>query len=119
MNPTCIALLSGQSLLIEGVASRLQAHLDKVLPELLHPEEQGLRARLSSLQPEAIIVDARDPAVRKQATLYDLLKLLPEATIMVLDSEHSELQIVKSRREPISDSEALLEQILRVVQRPM
>ncbi|MDX1599971.1 MAG: hypothetical protein R3191_00495 [Anaerolineales bacterium] len=118
MTPTCIALLSGQSLLVEGVASRLQAHVDKVLPEVLHPEEEGLRARLSSLQPEAIIVDARDPAVRGRSTLYELLELLPEATVMMLDSERSELQIVKSRRESITDTEALLEQILRVVQGP-
>lgn len=115
MNPASIALISGQSLLVEGVASRLKSHLDKMVPKLLSPHEDDVLSRLILLQPAAIIFDSRDPGARKVCALPDLLHLLPETKVMILDSQQSELQIISSQREAIADAQALLEQVLAII----
>lgn len=115
MDSKCIALISGQSLLVDGVASRLKAQPGKVQPTVFSPVQDDLHDQLLALEPDVIILDARDPGVRENCPLYDLVQLLPEVKFLVLDSERSHLQVVTNRREPIADAQELLEQVLATI----
>lgn len=110
-----IALISGQSLLVEGVASRLRSHRDRVMSNVLSPDGEEMLASLRTLQPDVVIFDSLDAAARDAFALLDLLRLLPQAKVLVLDSERSELQIVSSQTRAISDAAALLEQVLEML----
>lgn len=115
MDPKCVALISGQSLLVEGVASRLKTEPSKVMSKVFSPVQDDIDDQLVDLQPDVVIVDSRDPDVRRSCALYDLVQLLPNAKFLVLDSEKSELQIVTSQRQPIANAQALLEQVLLAI----
>lgn len=102
-------------MLVEGVASRLLAHPDDVKTKILDPSQVELQAQLEAMQPDVIILDSHDPQVRENCPLQDLLHWQPLATILILDSELSELQVVRSQSQPITDTQALLQQILALI----
>lgn len=108
----CVALIAGQSLLIEGVASRLLDHAGEVDLHTFDPEESDLLASVANLEPQVVLLDEQDPFVRERCPLAELMRALPNSRILLLNSERSDLQVITNHRLGIEDSDALLHQIL-------
>lgn len=107
-----VALIAGQSLLLNGMASRLHDHAAQLDVELFNPADEGLIGRLQTASPSIIVMDANDPELEKAPPLAEFFRLLPSVQVMMLTSERSDLQIISSRRVDVRDSEALFEQIM-------
>jgi DNA-binding NarL/FixJ family response regulator len=107
-----VALIAGQSLLLNGMASRLHNHAEQIDVELFDPNDESLIRQLQASPPSIIVMDAHDPELGNAPRLTDLFRLLPSVQVMMLTSERSDLHIISSRHIDIHDSEALFEQIM-------
>jgi DNA-binding NarL/FixJ family response regulator len=106
-------MIAGHSLLLEGVASRLLDLTEDVELHTFDPQALDLLKVVAGSKPEVVLLDEQDPLVRERCALADLLRELPEARILLLNSERSDLQIITNRRIRIENSEALLDHILQ------
>jgi hypothetical protein len=107
-----IVMIAGQSLLVQGMASRLPNKAEGFDLQVLNPEDEDWKGQLIQAKPNVVVMDALDPHIRDICPLTDIIWDLPGVTIMLLNSEFSEIQVINSNRIPISDSQALLDQIL-------
>jgi len=106
-----VVILSSGSLFSEGVASRLREHVGRVQVTLLDPRLPNLSARLSSIGPIAVILDAADPWVVEKCPLNRLLGILPGARIIELDSQAQQVRVVTSEQYPAKDVNDLVDVI--------
>ncbi len=111
-----IAMIAGQSLLVQGMANRLPGNNEGYDLKVINPQEEDWKQELTEVSPHVIVLDAKDPHIQQICPLTDLIWSMPDTTVMLLNSEFSELQVISSRRFPIADSEALLERILAPAQ---
>ena len=107
-----IVMIAGRSLLVQGMASRWPNRDEEYKLQVLNPEDEDWKNELAEAKPNVIVMDAHDPGVQRICPLAELIWDLPEVTMMLLHSEHSDLQIISSKRIPIKNSEALLRQIM-------
>ena len=105
-------MIAGQSLLVQGMASRLPGYAEEYDLRILHPDHENWMEELLEAEPSVLVMDAQDPQARKVCPLVELMWKKPNLTVMLLSSEHSDLQVISSKRFSISDSQALMEQIL-------
>lgn len=100
---------------MEGVASRLGDHADRIQLVTVSPQEEDLIGRLVAVQPDAIILDASDPDGGGACPMMEMLRRIPEARIILLDTERSDFQVIRSQRRPIDSTEALVDEMLEVL----
>lgn len=105
-------MLTGQSLLVQGMASRLLSQPDKFEVFVLHADGGDCRPSLREAKPNVIVMDTSDPDIRGFCLLADMIWEMPEATFLLMNSESSHLQVISSQRFPISDSQALLDEMM-------
>lgn len=110
---TRVVILSGHSLFAEGVASRLKKHLDRLDLQVVDIADQDVLSKIVSLNPATVILDAMDADTSTAIPLSALLKALPEVTVIRLDPQQSQVQVVTSEERMLGEVKDLIEVIQR------
>jgi DNA-binding NarL/FixJ family response regulator len=105
---TKVVILSGHSLFVEGVASRLSRHLDHLDLHVIDADSEATLAKIISLEPAAVILDTTDPVINQYCPLGDLLKALPQVTVIRLDPQQAQVQVVTSKEHALQEVDELI-----------
>jgi DNA-binding NarL/FixJ family response regulator len=106
-----VVILSGHSLFAEGVASTLKKHEDRIDLRIIDISEEDILSRLVSLKPATVILDALDTDTRERIRLSALLQALHEVSVIQLDPQQSQVQVVTSREHKLSEVQDLIDLI--------
>jgi DNA-binding NarL/FixJ family response regulator len=110
---TLVVILSGHSLFAEGVASRLKKHLDRLDLQVVDIDAQDVISKIVGLNPATVILDATDAESNSVVPLSELLKALPGVSIICLDPQQSQVQVVTSEERILGEVKDLIEVIQR------
>lgn len=106
-----VVILSGHSLFAEGVASRLKKHEQQLDLWIVDIAEENFLSRLVSLEPATVILDAMDSDTQARIKLSALLKALPGVSVIQLDPQQSQVQVVTSKEHKLSEVQDLIDLI--------
>ena len=101
--PKRLTILSNHSLFSEGVASRLRQYPDRVDLFFVNPQQADYLEQIKEICPSAVIVDAADNDSTRCRTLCELLMALEDVTIIRLDVQHNDIQILFSYQQPLNE----------------
>jgi len=91
-----IVILSGRSLLADGVASQLrQADLDLDF-HVVNPRQPGAIDQIVSVNPSVVIMDGTDRELAEFCPLGQLVDSLPTVRIIWLNPQQEHVQLVTS-----------------------
>jgi hypothetical protein len=108
---TRVVILSGHSLFAEGVASRLKKHLDRVDLQVVDINEEDVLSKVVKLKPATVILESMDAETSNGIPLSKLLKALPGVTVIRLDPQQSQVQVVTSTERMLGEVKDLIEVI--------
>lgn len=108
---TQVVILSGHSLFAEGVASRLKKYLDRLDLQVVDIDGQDVISKIVSLNPATVILDATDAETTNLVPLSELLKALPGVSMICLDPQQSQVQVVTSEERILGEVKDLIEVI--------
>ncbi|MBN1669164.1 MAG: hypothetical protein JW862_18865 [Anaerolineales bacterium] len=94
--PSRIVILSNHSLFAEGIASRLRQYPERVEVHFVDPQHPDYLEAISTIRPAAVLIDAADTELTQCCTLCELLVALPHLTVIRLDVQERDLQVVTS-----------------------
>ncbi len=109
--PIRVVILSNQTLLVEGVITRLKQYRDRVELHSVDFRHPNLLAHITELQPAAIILDDKDPLVVQVAPLDKLIRALPTIKVIRLNTRSFQAQVIQSDRYCVAEVCDLLELI--------
>jgi galactitol-specific phosphotransferase system IIC component len=109
--PTRVVILSNQTLLVEGVITRLQQHEKRVELHVVDLKQPDLLDKITEVQPTAIILDAKDQLVSQAIPLDRLLRDLPTLKVIRLDAQRLQTQLIRSEQYWVTEVCDLLELI--------
>ena len=98
-----IVILSGHSLFAEGVASRLRQYPQRVDVHFVDPQQSDYMDQIKNIRPTAVIIDAADTDNSQCCLLCDLLMAIPNLTIVRLEAQKPDIQIVNSSHHRINE----------------
>jgi len=96
--PSRVVILSNQTLLVEGVITRLQQYESRVDLHVLDLYQPDLMAKITAIQPEAIILADKDPLVSQAIPLDKLLRELPTLKVIRLNAQCLQTQVIRSEQ---------------------
>jgi hypothetical protein len=102
--PNQIVILSGHSLFSEGVASRLRQYPERVDVRFVDPQQPDYLEQIKAIRPAAVIIDAADTDSMQCCLLCDLLVALVNVTIICLELQHQDIQVVTSSQHPLAEA---------------
>jgi hypothetical protein len=102
LTPPCIVVLSTQTLFAEGLVAKLRQNAEKYQLRSLDAQLPDVMAQLAAYQPSLVLLDATDVSVCDRHLLDDLLTALPALTIVRLDPQQGQLQVVTSQQRTIT-----------------
>lgn len=108
MAPTRVVVLSGHSLFADGTASRLEQHSADVATSIVDPGAEDVIDRLQELDPDIAIIDSNDPNLSDAFAIPRIFRALPGLSMILLDSQSEEIQILTSRTHRASSITDLL-----------
>ena len=114
--PLSVAVLMKNSLLADGIASRLREdslHFRATLLDTSDREEMVIQ--LLELCPEIIIVDALDVNLLKQLSIIELLETLPETKIVQLNCSNDDVRVFTSEEWQAHRADELFSKMLESV----
>jgi hypothetical protein len=100
---TQIVILSGHSLFAEGVASRLRQYPQRVNVHFVDPQHTDYMDQVKDIHPTAVVLDAADVDNSQCCLLCDLLMAMPNLTIVRLEAQKADIQIVNSSHHHINE----------------
>jgi hypothetical protein len=106
-----VVILSNKTLLVEGVITRLQQYESRVELHVLDLNRLNLLAKITEIQPTAIILDDKDPLVSQAIPLDRLLRELPTLKVIRLDAQRLQTQVIRSEQYCVAEVCDLLELI--------
>ncbi len=106
-----VVILAGHSLFAEGVASRLRKYIDRFNLKVLDINEEDVLSKIVSLKPATVILDAMNAETSENLPLSKLLKALPEVTIIRLDPQQTQVQVVTSEERMLDEVKDLIDVI--------
>ena len=106
-----VVILSQHSIFAEGIANRLRQYPREVVVHFIDPQDTDYLDEIKSIQPSAVILDAAAPTNAQCCLLCELLLAIPAVTIVRLEAEKEDVQIVQSRQQEM----AKVLDILRVI----
>ena len=107
--PSRLVILSNRSLFTEGVASRLRQYPERVDVRFVDPQQADYLEQIKAIRPAAIIIDAADSDSTQCCLLCDLLKALANVTIIRIEIQHKDIQIVKSSLYPLAEVKDIID----------
>ncbi len=109
MSTTRVVILASPSLFVDGVASRLRrpdAHAEVLT---VNPHDRDAIERTIAAAPQAVILDAADPALRRETMWTKLLQAVPGVRILDLDSRTQLVRVVTSEERLAADVADLID----------
>ncbi len=107
--PNRLIILSNHSLFAEGVASRLRQYPERVDVRFVDPQQADYLEQIKEIRPSAVIVDAADTDRTQCCLLCDLLMALVNVTLIRLEVQHKDIQIVTSSQYPLTEVRDILD----------
>ena len=104
-----VAILTGNSLLAEGVISRLRQHPDQLDLRVIETTNPCAIKQIIDIQPSTVILDDSDPIVAQQSLIDTLLTNIPSLTLIRLDPQSTQIQVVHWEEHRVSKVRDLLE----------
>jgi DNA-binding NarL/FixJ family response regulator len=102
LTPPRIVVLSTQTLFAEGLVANLRQTLGQPGLQTLDPQRPEVLQQLVAYQPHFVLLDATAPGLNDHCLLDSLLKALPALTIIRLDPQQGQLQVVTSQQRTIT-----------------
>jgi DNA-binding NarL/FixJ family response regulator len=112
MSAKTVIVLAGHSLLAEGTANWLRQYADRVRVQIIDPVINDVVDQTVSAKPAVIIMDTCDPDLVHSNCLCHILRALPKVKVLLLDSLHSQIQIVSTSLHPTAEMQDLIELIV-------
>ena len=109
--PSRVVILSNQTLLVEGVITRLQQYESRVELHVLDLNQPDMMAKITAIQPVAIILGDKDPPVSQVMSLDKLLRELPTLKVIRLSAQCLQTQVIRSEQYWVNEVCDLLELI--------
>jgi hypothetical protein len=107
--PTRLVILSNHTLFAEGVASRLRQFPERVDFHFIDPQKADYRDQIKEIQPSAVIVNAAEADRTQCGLLCDLLVALVNVTIIRLEVQNKDIQIVTSSQHSLTEVKDILD----------
>ena len=107
--PIRLIILSNHSLFAEGVASRLRQYPERVDVRFVDPQQADYLEQIKEIRPSAVIVDAADTDSTQCCLLCDLLIALVNVTVIRLEIQHQDIQIVTSSQHPLTEAKDIID----------
>lgn len=104
-----IIILSGHSLLAEGIASRLRQYPQRADVRFVDPQQLDYVEQIAALQPSAIIIDAADTDTTQSCVLCDLLLTLENVTILRLEVQQKDIRVITSVQQQFDEVRDILD----------
>jgi DNA-binding NarL/FixJ family response regulator len=104
-----LIILSNHSLFAEGVASRLRQYPERVDVHFVDPQQADYLEQIKTIRPSAVIIDAADSDNTQCCVLCDLLMALGNATVIRLEVQRKDIQVVTSSQRPLSEVKDLID----------
>ncbi len=111
MTRTSVVILSGHTLFVEGVATRLGKQTDRVKLHVVDSAQANALEQVASVRPGAVILDATDPDATRNCPLSRLFQVLPAVRVIRLDPESNQIQVVTSEQRQAADITELIDVI--------
>jgi DNA-binding NarL/FixJ family response regulator len=109
LKPNRLVILSNHSLFAEGVASRLLQYPERVDVCFVDPQQADYLEKIKENRPTAVIIDAADTHRSQCCLLCDLLMALANVTIIRLEVQHKDIQVVTSSQHPLTEVKDILD----------
>ena len=93
-----VAVLSSQSIFVEGVVASLRQSLGEQSLTIVDARQSDSLQRVLAARPNSVILDATDSVIAEQCPLEGLLDAMPALTVIRLDPHHDRIQVVKSEQ---------------------
>ena len=104
-----LVILSNHTLFAEGVASRLLQYPERVDLRFVDPQQADYLEQIQKIRPSVVIMDAADTDCTQCCTLCDLLMALVNVTIIRLEVQSNDIQIVTSSQRPLTEVRDIIE----------
>lgn len=108
---TPVVILSSQSLLTEGVAASLRQVLGGQTLQVFDPQSAEALTQIIAARPEIVILEGNPASARPDCKLEALVSALPAVTIVRLDPDHNQVQVVTSYSRQLTQVRDLLDVI--------
>ena len=118
MIPNRLIILSNHSLFAEGVASRLLQYPERVDFRFVDSQQADYLEQIKEIQPYAVIIDAADADSTQCCLLCALLMALVNITLIRLEVQHKDIQIVTSSQHPLVEVRDILDIVEQSPQMP-
>ncbi len=109
MIPNRLVILSNHSLFAEGVASRLLQYPERVDFRFVDPQQADYLEQIKEIGPTAVIIDAADTDCSQCCLLCDLLIALANVTIIRLEVQHKDIQVMTSSQHSLTEVRDILD----------
>ena len=103
-----VAVLSGQSLFVEGIESRLREHSERLEVHHIDPDVTDYVNLIGQIQPIAVLLDAADQNNTQCCFLCELLLTFPSIMIVRLAADQRDVQVIRSSTEHFEDVQDLI-----------
>ena len=103
-----IVIMSNHSLFADGIASRLQQYPQQVDVMFVDPHQPDYLDQIKQLEPTAVVVDAADVCQDQCCVICDLLQSKLNVTIIRLEVQRKDIQIITSEQRSIEEVKDIL-----------
>jgi hypothetical protein len=104
-----IVVLTGRSLLVEGLLSRLRGYARQFELRVVDLAAPDFQKQVSEFRPEIIIFYEGDVKDSLPHSLVDFLNSMPEAILLELRLDNPNVQVIQSVRFSASNTEELVQ----------
>jgi DNA-binding NarL/FixJ family response regulator len=116
--PNRLIILSEHTLFAEGVASRLRQYPERVDVRFVDPQQPDYLDQIKKIRPSAVIINAAETDGTQCCLLCDLLIALANVTIVRLEIQDKDIQIVRSWQHSLTEVKDILKIIEQSPQQP-
>jgi chemotaxis response regulator CheB len=91
-----VAILSDQSLLTQGIISRLHNSAPSINVQMVELGQPAVVEKLLAIQPDVIILESKELSNNSFCPLNHLFAAFPHLVVMEVNIETSDIQIIRS-----------------------
>lgn len=103
-----IVVLSGQSLFVEGLISRLREYPKRLEVHHIDPNNADYIDQIGHIQPAAVLIDAANTGSAQCGLLCELLRSCPSVLVVRLAVDQRDVQIIRSSTHQFSGVQELI-----------
>lgn len=111
MSGTSVVILSSGTVFVEGIASRLRQQFKAGNVQTIDSRQANVLQQVVAAQPAIVIAEATDLHMDQACPLDNLLAAFPKLTVVRLDPQHEQMQVVTSEQRPSGGMSGLIQTI--------